>query len=82
SNNSDNINENLSVNYLSVNNLSVNRSSNDRSKRKCFKVFNFLLGGRRNNNKNKIELENLCKYQPNSGSLSDIPFLSKTAGFF
>ncbi|OUM61892.1 hypothetical protein PIROE2DRAFT_12007, partial [Piromyces sp. E2] len=43
SNNSDSVNENLSVNNLSVNNLNVNRSSINRSKRKCSKVFNFLL---------------------------------------
>ncbi|OUM58738.1 hypothetical protein PIROE2DRAFT_15914 [Piromyces sp. E2] len=71
SNNSDSVNENLSVNNLSVNNSSVNRS-----------IFNFLLGGRRNNNRNQIEWENLCKYQLKSGSLSDIPFLAKTAAFF
>ncbi|OUM65630.1 hypothetical protein PIROE2DRAFT_67177, partial [Piromyces sp. E2] len=81
-NNSDSINENLSVNNLSVNNLSVNRPSINRSKRKCSKVFNFLLGGSRNNNRNKIEWENLCKCQVKSGSLSDIPFLAKTAAFF
>ncbi|OUM64430.1 hypothetical protein PIROE2DRAFT_8819 [Piromyces sp. E2] len=40
------------------------------------------LGGRRNNNKNKTEWENLCKHQLKSGSLSDIPFLAKTAAFF
>ncbi|OUM59339.1 hypothetical protein PIROE2DRAFT_15165 [Piromyces sp. E2] len=79
SNNSDSVNENLSVNNLSVNNLSVNRSSINRSNRKCSKVFNFLLGGRRKYNRNKIEWENLCKYQLKSGSLSDIPFLAKTA---
>ena len=82
SDNSDSVNENLSVNNLSVNNLSVNRSSINRSNRKCSKVFNFLLGGRRNNNQNQIEWENLCKYQLKSGSLSDIPFLVKTAAFF
>ncbi|OUM69137.1 family 26 glycoside hydrolase [Piromyces sp. E2] len=43
SNNSDSVNENLSVNNLSVNNLTVNRSSINRSKRKCSKVFNFLV---------------------------------------
>ncbi|OUM58407.1 hypothetical protein PIROE2DRAFT_16316, partial [Piromyces sp. E2] len=52
------------------------------SNRKCSKVFNFLFGGRRNNNRNKIEWENLCKYQLKSGSLSNIPFLAKTAAFF
>ncbi|OUM67281.1 hypothetical protein PIROE2DRAFT_5343, partial [Piromyces sp. E2] len=62
--------------------LSVNRSSINRSNRKCSKVFNFLLGGRGNNNRNQIEWENLCKYQFKSGSLSDIPFLAKTAAFF
>ncbi|OUM57385.1 hypothetical protein PIROE2DRAFT_17654, partial [Piromyces sp. E2] len=36
-NNSDSVNENLSVNNLSVNNLSVNRSSINRSNRKCSK---------------------------------------------
>ncbi|OUM69272.1 hypothetical protein PIROE2DRAFT_2768 [Piromyces sp. E2] len=82
SNNSDSVNENLSVNNLSVNNLSVNRSSINRSNRKCSKVFNFLLSGRRNNNRNKIEWENLCKYQLKSGNLSDVPFLAKTATFF
>ncbi|OUM63023.1 hypothetical protein PIROE2DRAFT_10548, partial [Piromyces sp. E2] len=81
-NNSDSVNENLSVNNLSVNNLSVNRSSINRSNRKRSKVFNFLLGGKRNNNRNQIEWENLCKYQLKSGSLSDIPFLAKTAAFF
>ncbi|OUM58943.1 hypothetical protein PIROE2DRAFT_67712, partial [Piromyces sp. E2] len=61
----------------------VNRSSiNNRSKRKCFKVFNFLLGGRRNNNRNKTEWENRCKYQLKSSSLSNVPFLAKTAAFF
>ncbi|OUM61442.1 hypothetical protein PIROE2DRAFT_67545, partial [Piromyces sp. E2] len=60
----------------------VNKSSINRSKRKCSKVFNFLLGGRRNNNRNKTEWENLCKYQLKSGSLSNIPFLAKTAAFF
>ncbi|OUM59958.1 hypothetical protein PIROE2DRAFT_14402, partial [Piromyces sp. E2] len=87
SNNSDSVNENLSVNNLSVNNLSVNnlsvnRSSINRSNRKCSKVFNFLLGGRRHNNRNKTEWENLCKYQLKSGSLSDIPFLAKIVAFF
>ncbi|OUM63778.1 hypothetical protein PIROE2DRAFT_9643 [Piromyces sp. E2] len=82
SNNSDSVNENLSVNNLSINNLSVNRFSINRSNRKCSKVFNFLLGGRRNNNRNQIEWENLCKYQFKSGSLSDIPFLAKTAALF
>ncbi|OUM69542.1 hypothetical protein PIROE2DRAFT_66795, partial [Piromyces sp. E2] len=62
-NNNDSINENLSVNNLSVNNLSVNRSSINRSKRKCSKIFNFLLGGRRSNNSNKTEWENLCIQQ-------------------
>ncbi|OUM63359.1 hypothetical protein PIROE2DRAFT_67405, partial [Piromyces sp. E2] len=50
-------------------------------KRKCSKVFNFLLGGKRNNNRNKTEWENLCKYQFKSDSVSDIPFLAKTAAF-
>ncbi|OUM67598.1 hypothetical protein PIROE2DRAFT_4885 [Piromyces sp. E2] len=51
SNNSDNVNENLSVKNSSVNNLSVYRSGNNRSKRKCSKVFNFLFGGKLNNNR-------------------------------
>ncbi|OUM59622.1 hypothetical protein PIROE2DRAFT_14795 [Piromyces sp. E2] len=57
--NYDSVNENLSVNNL---NLVLTDQ-----KRKCSKVFNFLLGGRRNNNRNKIEWENLCKYQLKSG---------------
>ncbi|OUM56518.1 hypothetical protein PIROE2DRAFT_18848, partial [Piromyces sp. E2] len=72
SNNSDSVNENLSVNNLILTN----------QKRKCSKVFNFLLGGRRNNNRNQIEWVNPCKYQLKSGYLSDIPFLAKTAAFF
>ena len=80
--NSNNVNNNGVNENFGVNNLSVNASSNNRSKIKCTKVFNFLLGGRRNNNNNKTEWENLCKCQLKSGNLSEIPFLAKTAAFF
>ncbi|OUM60240.1 hypothetical protein PIROE2DRAFT_14057 [Piromyces sp. E2] len=68
---------------ISGNNSMYNRSSINRSNRKCSNVFNFLLGGRRNNNRNQIEWGKICvNTKLKSGSLSDIPFLTKTAAFF
>ncbi|OUM57720.1 hypothetical protein PIROE2DRAFT_67806, partial [Piromyces sp. E2] len=82
-NNSDTVNENLSVNNLSINNLSVNRSSINRSNSKCSKVFNFLLGGRRNNNRNKTEWGNLCKNTISNLVIHQIShFLRKLRLFF
>ena len=70
--NSVSVNENLSVNNLRVNNLSVNENN-------CSNLYNFLLGGRRNSNRNKNEWKDLYNCQIKSGNLSDVPFLAKTA---
>ncbi|OUM64152.1 hypothetical protein PIROE2DRAFT_9114 [Piromyces sp. E2] len=75
-NNLENNSENIS---------SENGSSNTRSLSSSSKVFNYLIFFLVEDAtiiKNKIERENLCKYQLKSGSLSDIPFLAKTAAFF
>ena len=73
--NSVSVNENLSVNNLSVNNLSVNENN-------CSNLYNFLLGGRRNSNRNNNEWKNLYHCQTKTGNLTDIPFLAKTAALF
>ncbi|OUM58884.1 hypothetical protein PIROE2DRAFT_15759 [Piromyces sp. E2] len=82
-NNSSEIGLNNSSNEISNNSDSVNENLilTDQIEN-VPKHFNFLLGERRNNNRNQIEWENLCKYQLKSGNLSDIPFLAKTAAFF
>ncbi|OUM68688.1 hypothetical protein PIROE2DRAFT_3531, partial [Piromyces sp. E2] len=60
--------------------IGLNNSSHEISNNSDSVNENF--DGRPNYNRNKIEWENLCKYQLKYGSLSDIPFLVKTAAFF
>ncbi|OUM65506.1 hypothetical protein PIROE2DRAFT_7433 [Piromyces sp. E2] len=73
SENSGNISGNNSS-EIGLNNSSNEISNNSDSVNENLSVNNFGV--------NQIEWENLCKYQLKSGSLSDIPFLAKTATFF